>query len=76
MLTKLFDVVFGCSHSRYSFPRTVRGRRNSAASLTGTYVVCLDCGKEYAYDWDNMKVIDSESQVRHYAQSMVSKHAA
>jgi hypothetical protein len=22
----------------------------------GTYVVCLDCGKEFAYDWAQMKV--------------------
>jgi RNA polymerase subunit RPABC4/transcription elongation factor Spt4 len=22
--------------------------------------VCLKCGKEFAYDWDNMKVIDPE----------------
>jgi len=24
---------------------------------TGTYVVCLDCGKEFAYDWKLMKVV-------------------
>lgn len=24
---------------------------------TGTYVVCLDCGKEFAYDWEQMKVL-------------------
>ena len=24
---------------------------------TGTYVVCLDCGKEFAYDWQSMKVV-------------------
>ena len=43
---RLFDVVFGCSHKRCSFPITVRGkqRRSEAASVTGTYVVCLDCG--------------------------------
>jgi len=78
MLAKLLDVVFGCSHGHYSFPRTVHGvaRHATAASLTGTYVVCLDCGKELAYDWNNMKVIGSASQARHYTQSLVSKHAA
>jgi hypothetical protein len=78
MLAKLFDAVFGCTHSHYSFPRTVHAgkRRNAAASLTGTYVVCLDCGKEIAYDWNNMTVIDSASRARHYAQSLVSKQAA
>lgn len=23
---------------------------------SGTYVVCLDCGKEFAYDWNAMRV--------------------
>jgi len=55
----LFDIVFGCSHKRCSFPMTTRGakRRSPAASLTGTYVVCLDCGQEFPYDWKAMKLI-------------------
>lgn len=73
---KLFDVIFGCSHGRYSFPRKTRGGRSGAGFLTGTYVVCLDCGKELAYDWNEMKVIESASQVRHYARSAVSKQVA
>jgi hypothetical protein len=61
---KLFDLVFGCSHQRCSFPITVRGklRRSAAASVTGTYVVCLDCGKEFPYDWNEMKMVRSEPQ--------------
>jgi hypothetical protein len=31
------------------------------AAITGTYFVCLGCGKEFAYDWENMRVIDPES---------------
>jgi hypothetical protein len=60
----LFDLVFGCSHQRCSFPITVRGklRRSPAASVTGTYVVCLDCGKEFPYDWKEMKMVNSKSQ--------------
>ena len=59
---KLFDMVFGCSHKRCSFPITVRGkqRRSPAASVTGTYVVCLDCGQEFAYDWNEMKMVGSD----------------
>jgi len=30
------------------------------AAITGTYFVCLSCGKEFAYDWDKMRVIDPE----------------
>ena len=57
---RLFDMVFGCSHKRCSFPITVRGklRRSPAASITGTYVVCLDCGQEFPYDWNKMKLLD------------------
>jgi len=58
----LFDLVFGCSHKHCSFPITVRGRlrRSEAAAVTGTYVVCLDCGKEFPYDWQEMKLIRSK----------------
>ena len=57
----LVEMFFGCWHKNYSFPITAkRGQRRSpAAQLTGTYVVCLDCGKEFAYDWQEMKVITS-----------------
>ena len=78
MIARLLDAVFGCWHSRYSFPRTVhRGSpRNAAALLTGTYVVCLDCGKELPYDWQAMRVIASTAQDRLYRQSLAAKHAA
>ncbi len=62
----LLDVVFGCSHKRCSFPMSVRGakRRSSAAALTGTYVVCLDCGKEFPYDWKQMKILRNSDVAR------------
>lgn len=65
MLGDLLDLVFGCSHRNYSFPITSkRGeRRSAAASVTGTYVVCLDCGKEFAYDWKQMKVVSAPAPV-------------
>jgi DNA-directed RNA polymerase subunit RPC12/RpoP len=64
MLTGVFDVLFGCTHKRLSFPRTAnpRQRRSEAASITGTYTVCLDCGREFAYDWTNMKIVTSRDQ--------------
>lgn len=34
--------------------------RSSVASITGTYLVCLGCGKEFAYDLENGRVIDPE----------------
>ncbi len=61
---RLLDRVFGCSHKRCSFPITVRGklRRSPAASVTGTYVVCLDCGQEFPYDWNAMKLVDQPAK--------------
>ena len=60
-MSRLMNALFGCSHKHYTFPRTVKpGQRCSRlAGMTGTYVVCLDCGKEFAYDWQEMKVIAS-----------------
>jgi len=77
MIEKLVEALFGCKHARYSFPVTVRRAkgRPQAAALTGTYVVCLDCGKEFAYDWQQMKVITSPR--RHLEQATeLAKHAA
>lgn len=54
----LLNLLFGCPHSNYSFPQTPRGQRKpKAAALTGTYVVCTDCGKEFPYDWKEMKIV-------------------
>lgn len=77
MIAKLFDTFFGCWHFHYSFPISVRpgSRRNAAASLTGTYVVCLDCGKEFPYDWHAMKVISSGSERRN-RPALTTKEAA
>ena len=59
----LFDFLFGCSHHRCSFPITVKSklRRSPAAAVTGTYIVCLDCGKEFPHDWTEMKMVRSEA---------------
>ncbi len=58
-MARLIEVLFGCSHKNFSFPITKRrGQRHSlATAAVGTYVVCLDCGKEFAYDWQQMKVV-------------------
>jgi RNase P subunit RPR2 len=75
MISKLLDAMFGCRHVRYSFPITVRAgsRRTATAQRTGTYVACLDCGKEFRYDWREMKIVGSRS--REVAHSLVTKEA-
>lgn len=76
MLAKLWDAVFGCRHSRYSFPLTIRAgsRRATNAGRTGTYVVCLDCGREFAYDWQQMRI--AQAQAAEPAHALVTKEAA
>lgn len=63
---RVFEVLFGCWHRRCSFPLTIRGklRRIAAASVTGTYVVCLDCGQEFPYDWNKMKRVKVASSLQ------------
>ena len=59
MLHWLVTSLFGCSHRRTTFPIT-RGRKLVGAHATQTpnrtYVVCLDCGQEFSYDWKSMTV--------------------
>ena len=77
MIAKLVEAVFGCRHERYSFPVTNRraAHRPPAADLTGTYVVCLDCGREFPYDWQEMKVITRPERHRERLAEL-AKHAA
>jgi hypothetical protein len=75
---RLFEAFFGCSHKRCSFPITVRGkqRRSEAASVTGTYVVCLDCGHEFPYDWNQMKMVDAKAGASSAAPVLTGPKAA
>ena len=59
MLQSLINTFFGCTHQRTTFPLTPARKGVYAApgaTRNGTYVVCLDCGKEFAYDWNEMRV--------------------
>jgi hypothetical protein len=66
MIANFVDLLFGCWHRNYSFPITSKPghRRCEAALVTGTYVVCLDCGKEFPYDWREMKVVSARRSGR------------
>ncbi len=56
-LLLLFDSWFGCSHKRTTFPLTPARRSASATSARlGTYVVCLECGREFRYNWKEMRI--------------------
>jgi hypothetical protein len=62
MLSTWIDTLFGCSHKRITFPITIR-QRSRNTSPSGTYVVCLDCGGEFEYDWKEMKVLGPRERV-------------
>jgi hypothetical protein len=70
-IRNIFDVLFGCSHKHYSFPITAKPgqRRSQAAAVTGTYVVCLDCGQEFAYDWQEMKLVTAPEKAGRLAEA-------
>ena len=77
MFSKIMDTLFGCWHQHYSFPITVRGsHRSAAAATTGTYVVCLDCGKDLAYDWKTMKVVQAPETDHAGVGALATKEAA
>lgn len=52
LLVRVFDAVFGCRHALSRPITTISGipRRKR------TYVVCLECGREFPYDLVRMKV--------------------
>jgi hypothetical protein len=56
MLNALLNIVIGCSHRTTSFPLTPRQNRDSYAGRRKTYVACLECGKEFEYDWQEMRI--------------------
>jgi len=56
MWSAVIDALFGCSHRRTSFPLTLRRQISRYTGVRETYVVCLDCGAEFAYDWEHMRI--------------------
>jgi hypothetical protein len=67
MLTKILQVLaLSCRHGRITQPfaaaapaRMAAGAEWETLSSTGAahYVVCLDCGRKFAYDWSQMRVV-------------------
>ena len=50
-------MFFHCNHRRTTFPLTCKpDTRAPRPAYTGTYVSCLDCGKEFEYDWTTMRM--------------------
>jgi hypothetical protein len=61
MIDALLNLLFGCSHNKITFPLTPAWHMRSANAgpglqRHGTYVVCLECCREFQYDWQGMRM--------------------
>lgn len=54
MIDAVFNLLFHCGHRHLTRPFTPLGAQGSPRRET--YVVCLDCTKQFAYDWTAMRV--------------------
>ncbi len=54
MIDTLLNLLFRCSHKRLTRPVTPVGRAGEPHGTT--YVVCLDCGKQFSYDVKEMRI--------------------
>ena len=53
------DWLWGCAHRRTTFPMTPRasGGPEQSSSRSDTYIVCLECGRHFDYDWTTMRIV-------------------
>jgi len=75
MLNSLFSSIFGCTHNRTTFPLTPSRRSKMAdSSRNGTYIVCLDCGKEFDYNWKEMRIGSPVDKLTIHAEQHPATH--
>ena len=54
MIDSLLNLLFRCSHHRLTRPLTPVSAKGVPQGKT--YVVCLDCGKQFTYDLQEMRI--------------------
>ncbi|HZT33785.1 MAG TPA: hypothetical protein VFA33_28100 [Bryobacteraceae bacterium] len=54
MIDSLVNLLFRCPHRRLTRPVTPVSKEGVPHGAT--YVVCLDCGKQFAYDTQEMRI--------------------
>jgi hypothetical protein len=54
MIDTLLNLLFRCNHKRLTRPVTPVSRAGEPHGTT--YVVCLDCGKQFSYDVKEMRI--------------------
>jgi hypothetical protein len=53
----ILNFLFGCRHKQITRPMTPG--RKPGTRFAGTYVACLECGAEFRYDLDEMRIGES-----------------
>jgi hypothetical protein len=54
MIDSVVNLLFRCAHKRITRPITPVSK--AGVPHGGTYVVCLDCGKQFVYDLNKMRI--------------------
>jgi hypothetical protein len=54
MIDSVLNLLFRCSHRRLTRPVTPVSK--AGVPQGPTYVVCLDCGKQFAYNFQEMRI--------------------
>ena len=54
MIDSIWNLLFRCSHQRVTRPITPVSK--AGVPQGDTYVVCLDCGKQFTYDLQKMRI--------------------
>jgi hypothetical protein len=79
MINALMNVFLGCTHRNTTFPLT-SARKPSSVSAPAvsnrTYVVCLDCGTEFQYDWNAMRIGKPVAARQKLAMAAAPEHVA
>lgn len=54
MIDTILNLMFRCPHRRLTRPITPVSKPGMPSGET--YIVCLDCGKQFSYDWKQMRI--------------------
>jgi hypothetical protein len=54
MIYTMLNLLYGCRHKQITRPITPVHRPGTPPG--DTYVACLECGKQFYYDLDNMRI--------------------
>jgi hypothetical protein len=62
---------FRCHHRHLSWPR----REKRINKPTDSYVICLDCGREFGYDWNQMHIVKEMRRIKKRVVRLQNVHA-